>query len=585
MIPNTGNSSRGSMSAANFNGKIHLLESGTVGSSTSFIDQRTSTNPGNVNSYSAPAQIVSSIKSDAPATTVFQNKLYTVYRNANNQMSYRVIADNIAPALTAPTNLAAVHQPLNNRVLLTWNDSNADETGFTVQRSENNAAYVTIGNPNNTGSNLNFPDPNITAGNTYKYRVRARRGNENSGFSNIATVSIAQTINAPSNLRATVLSSSRIRLNWNDNSNNETKFRIQRALGNGGFQTIKEVNANQTTHTDINLAVNTRYRYRVFAVNGTLVSTSSNIISARTFNAPPNAPSNFSATYNAALIAVDFAWNDNSNNETSFEIEFKLQSESQWVPLPVDIPANATSAFTSVTNVIGGNTYDVRVRAVNSVGPSPWSNIDPVFLPLNPLPVAPTNLTASYNAANNTINLAWQDNSVNELGFTIEFEIGNSGWSEIVGQPGANATGKQISNPPCCFIYNFRIRSRNAAGNSLWSNTASVLVTGSARAAGDVPNQVVTKSDVKVYPNPFRDEVTIAYPESIGTDLTVVITETISGRTVRTLSVKSIEGGGTPNKITWDGKGESGELLKPGTYLYQLRTSDSVVTGRVLLER
>lgn len=584
IIPGSSNSSRGALSAITHNGQLYLLESGSLASSNGFVNLRTTSTPNNVNSYSSPSLIVSPVGSNATAATIFGGNLYIAYKNENNdQITYQIVGQ-AAPALTTPFNLSAAHQPANNRVLLSWSDSNGDETGFTVQRAVNNGTFTDIGNPNSTGSNLSFPDPNITVGNSYRYRVRARRGSEVSGFSNIAAVTITQTVNAPSSLSATVLSSSRIRLNWNDNSNNETQFRIQRAFGNGNFQTIKNVNANITTHTDINLNVNTLYRYRVFAVNGSVVSASSNIVSARTLNAAPNAPTNFAATFNPVTIAVDFAWTENSNNETGFEIEFKLQSQTVWVPLQIAIPANATTASTSVTNVLGGNTYDVRVRAVNAIGTSAWSNIDSVFLPFNPLPVAPSNLTAIYNSSSNTINLAWNDNSNNELGFTIEFSVSGSQWSEIVGQPGANVTTKQISNPPCCFIYSFRIRSRNNAGTSLWSNTATVLAAGSARGTGET-KQAITKSDVKAYPNPFTDVLNISYPESAGSGATVTITSAVSGKVMRTISAKNIESGGDSNSITWDGRGDSGELLKPGTYLYQLKTNKGVITGRVLLKR
>lgn len=73
---------------------------------------------------------------------------------------------------------------------------------------------------------------------------------------------------APSGLSATNLNSGRARLNWSDNSNNETGFEIQRETGSGrnwtNLVTIN-VGANTTTYTDT--PGRAKHRYRIRAVN------------------------------------------------------------------------------------------------------------------------------------------------------------------------------------------------------------------------------------------------------------------------------------------------------------------------------
>jgi subtilisin family serine protease len=70
---------------------------------------------------------------------------------------------------------------------------------------------------------------------------------------------------APSNLTAKVTGKS-IGLSWNDNSDNETGFAIERKTGSGAFTQIATVGANVKTYTDSGLARNT-YTYRVRAFN------------------------------------------------------------------------------------------------------------------------------------------------------------------------------------------------------------------------------------------------------------------------------------------------------------------------------
>jgi hypothetical protein len=99
----------------------------------------------------------------------------------------------------------------------------------------------------------------------------------------LSTSPLSQTLNAgtatftfkfvnppenPSNLGGTTLSSSKIALTWNDNSNRETEFRIERKkTANGVWFEFIKVGANVRSYTDTALSSNTTYLYRVRASN------------------------------------------------------------------------------------------------------------------------------------------------------------------------------------------------------------------------------------------------------------------------------------------------------------------------------
>jgi len=70
-------------------------------------------------------------------------------------------------------------------------------------------------------------------------------------------------------LTATVVSSSQINLQWTDNSNSETGFRIERCEGSGcgGFSPLATVGANVKTYSNTGLKASTSYTYRVWAYN------------------------------------------------------------------------------------------------------------------------------------------------------------------------------------------------------------------------------------------------------------------------------------------------------------------------------
>lgn len=72
----------------------------------------------------------------------------------------------------------------------------------------------------------------------------------------------------PTNLSASTISSSRIDLAWDDNSNNEEGFYIEEGIGNNSiFTRIDSVGSNITTYSRTNLSANTDYFYRVQARN------------------------------------------------------------------------------------------------------------------------------------------------------------------------------------------------------------------------------------------------------------------------------------------------------------------------------
>ena len=75
--------------------------------------------------------------------------------------------------------------------------------------------------------------------------------------------------------------STSIRISWQDNSDNETGFRLERSTG-GAFTLLAQLGANVTTYVDTNLNPNTAYDYRLTAINGAGQSIYSNIASGRT---------------------------------------------------------------------------------------------------------------------------------------------------------------------------------------------------------------------------------------------------------------------------------------------------------------
>ena len=124
----------------------------------------------------------------------------------------------------------------------------------------------------------------------------------------------------PTGLRATAVSLGVIRLAWEDNSESERGFRIQRRVsGSTDWIGIGTVGADTITFSDAGLDPSTTYHYRVLAFDDTESSSFSNETSARTQEAlpptltrftpttgPPGTPVTLTGTYFLGARAVRF---------------------------------------------------------------------------------------------------------------------------------------------------------------------------------------------------------------------------------------------------------------------------------------
>jgi hypothetical protein len=72
---------------------------------------------------------------------------------------------------------------------------------------------------------------------------------------------------AASDASATTVSSSAIQLDWSDNADNETGFRIERRISDGSYSTLTTVDADVITYTDSSCAAGTTYDYQIIAYN------------------------------------------------------------------------------------------------------------------------------------------------------------------------------------------------------------------------------------------------------------------------------------------------------------------------------
>jgi PKD repeat protein len=169
-----------------------------------------------------------------------------------------------AGSANQPPTAAISATPLSGSVPLTvnFNGSASSDPDGTI------TGYAWNFGNGNTGSGATTSHTYTTTGNyTATLTVTDNNGATASTSVSIAVNPDPNIINAPSNLSGSV-ASRRVTLNWNDNSNNETGFYIERALkSTGAFARVGQVGANIRTYSETP-ARNT-YLYRVQAFNQT----------------------------------------------------------------------------------------------------------------------------------------------------------------------------------------------------------------------------------------------------------------------------------------------------------------------------
>jgi hypothetical protein len=266
----------------------------------------------------------------------------------------------------APTNLTAT--PVStSRIDLAWTDNSSNEAGFKIERSTNGVNFTQVATA--AANATTFSNTLLTAATTYTYRIRAYEGPNHSAYSNNATATTVGAPPAPTNLTATALSSSRIDLQWTDNSTNEAGFRIERATDGVTFAQVAITPVNATTYSFTNLSASTTYTYRIRAYEGLNNSAYSNTASATTAGPPP-APTNLTATASSKGRIV-LNWTDNAATEAGYKIE--RSTDGINFALVGFLPANATTYTNSGLST--GVTYHYRIRAYEGANNSPYSNV------------------------------------------------------------------------------------------------------------------------------------------------------------------------------------------------------------------
>ena len=256
---------------------------------------------------------------------------------------------------------------------------------------------------------------------------------------------------SPSNLSASVVSSSQINLSWVDASDNELVFILERSKAGGAYVHVSNINAGEVTYEDSGLEPYTLYRYRIKAISATgLVSGYTYSPQVRTLDAVPTAPTNLTASLRSLDCKIKLHWEDNASNEYRYEVVRILNGVS--TSLSTNIAAN-TRSYVDNISVSEGATYKYQVRTRSSTGL--YSNYAEVELVIS-TPAAPVNFTVGV-VSDGEVQLSW--GSVPAMGtYHIEKKVGST-WTSLVSLAGS-ANSYLDGQVSAGQQYEYRLRGR-----------------------------------------------------------------------------------------------------------------------------
>jgi hypothetical protein len=295
----------------------------------------------------------------------------------------------------------------------------------------------------------------------------------------------APNIPGPTDLRATTLTSTTVRLQWRDNSENESGFRVERApLAGNTWTVLPDLPANAVTFTDTGLTEGSLFKYRVKAFIGATNSIPTDDLPVVI---PLESPGTTLTATRISTTSIGLAWSDLSTAEMGYQIERKPRGGTYGLVKSL----NAGAVAHTDTGLTPSTTYYYRVRAAKDTIYSLWSSERSAATTVY-TPPAPSELAASTRGAPNTVSLTWADNSANEDGFEIEMSLSEfNGWA-IVDSAEMDVTRLTVRNLESQTFYFFRMRAYNSHGYSSYSNLVSVEVIGPPAAPTQLSGEAVS---------------------------------------------------------------------------------------------
>ena len=200
----------------------------------------------------------------------------------------------------------------------------------------------------------------------------------------------------------------------------------------------------------------------------------------------PSAPSAPMVTAGDGQLEVSWAApSDGGSAINDYDVRYRPVFTATWMELPDSTRSSARDA--TIPGLNNGRTYQVQVRAGNSVGDGPWSESatgTPVGVPA--APAAP-----GLTAGTGQLEVSWRapsDNGSAIDDYDVRYRSAGGSWTGLPDTAKSTARSVTITGLRNGTAYEVQVRAGNSIGDGPWSQSAMATPVGvpAAPAAPDV---------------------------------------------------------------------------------------------------
>lgn len=217
-------------------------------------------------------------------------------------------------------------------------------------------------------------------------------------------------LNAPDpvvSLNVTNIASNGATINWVDGASDggspiKGHIILARAPGDIYATSWNAIGQTLNSYAITGLSANTNYSFSIYPYNAIGSGRTSSIVTAKTLVGAPTAPGKPVVVASSSTASVSWATANNGGSPiTGYTVEMYSASAPRWT-----VVATTTATSATLTGLVSGTTYIVRVRATNALGISyPSGSVS--FTTVAGVPDVPT-LLASSNITTNSAVLSWK---------------------------------------------------------------------------------------------------------------------------------------------------------------------------------
>lgn len=218
---------------------------------------------------------VSSSVSTYNDTRVSNGHTYTYRVFATSGTLFGYSADSYPVEYLHPTTLS-INALSDSELELSWSypvSNRIPESNYQTvieRRLDGATTWQTIANV--PGNQNTYIDNGLSEGTRYFYRIRAVTATSAAYMyypdNNVGRYAYT-LLKAPTNVQAKIMSTSAIKITWQDNSSKETGYRIERKTGTGSFRYLTSVKENETSYIDGSPVNGEQYTYRIVPISKT----------------------------------------------------------------------------------------------------------------------------------------------------------------------------------------------------------------------------------------------------------------------------------------------------------------------------